>query len=87
MRAVVAVLLSLFWCVHTSWALGQKGVSPESTWRCPPDHPIKATFTDPSGNPCVYHVPRGGRYGRVSPERCYVSETEAREDGCIKSRW
>ena len=65
---------------------GQLGVQPVDAWTCPTSHPIKGNFTTYSGEPCIYHVPGGGFYGRTKPERCYASEDEARRDGCRRSK-
>ena len=62
------------------------GAVPQDAWTCPLTHPIKGNFTTYSGERCIYHVPGGAFYGRTKPERCYVTEEEARQDGCRRSR-
>lgn len=64
----------------------QPGVRPVDAWTCPLTHPIKGNFTTYSGEPCIYHVPGGRFYDKTNPERCYASETEARQDGCRRSK-
>jgi hypothetical protein len=65
---------------------GKEGVPPTDAWNCPTSHPIKGNFTTYSGEPCIYHVPRGQFCGKTKPERSYASEEEALRDGCRKSR-
>ena len=63
------------------------GVPPESAWTCPAPQPIKGNFTTYSGSErCIYHISGGYFYGRTKPERCYATESEARQDGCRRSR-
>ena len=62
------------------------GSPPESSWNCPPTHPIKGNRTVWNGEPCTYHVPGGRFYSRTKPERCYTTETEALRDECRRSR-
>lgn len=54
-------------------------VAPLDTWTCPATHPIKGKLT---GEECTYHIPRGELYNATQANRCYVSEEEARQDGC-----
>ncbi len=62
------------------------GVPPQDAWTCPATHPVKGNFTTYSGEPCIHHMPGGQFYGRTKPERCYATESEARQDGCRRSR-
>ena len=66
--------------------LVRPGVPPQSAWECPVTHPIKGNFTTYSGERCIYHVPGGYFYGKTKPERCYVTESDAVQDGCRRSR-
>jgi len=62
------------------------GVPPKDAWTCPTTHPITGNFTTYSGERCIYHTPGGQFYDKTKPERCYATETEARQDGCRRSR-
>jgi hypothetical protein len=62
------------------------GVQPQDTWTCPAAQPIKGNFTTYSGERCIYHPPSGAFYGKTTPERCYASGDDARQDGCRASR-
>ncbi len=62
------------------------GVPPQDARTCPATHPVKGNFTTYSGEPCIHHMPGGQFYGRTKPERCYATESEARQDGCRRSR-
>lgn len=64
---------------------GRRGVAPESAWACPATHPIKGDFTTRPGDRCIYHVPGGSLYRRARADRCYLSDQEARQDGCERS--
>lgn len=68
--------------------VGQRrpGVRPVNAWTCPDTHPIKGNFTTYSGERCIYHMPGGQFYRKTKPERCYVTEEVARQDGCRRSR-
>jgi len=56
------------------------GVAPDTPWSCPTTHPIKGYVSVESGRR-VYYVPGSRFYEEASPERCYASEEEARDDG------
>jgi hypothetical protein len=62
------------------------GVPPQSGWECPVTHPIEGNFTTHSGERCIYHVPGGQFYGKTKPERCYLTEADAVNDGCRRSK-
>ena len=62
------------------------GVPPESTWTCPASQPIKGNFTTYSGERRIYHMSGGQFYSKTKPERCYATESEARQDGCRRSK-
>lgn len=66
-------------------AADRPGVPPETLWACPATHPIKAYVSEQSERR-VYYVPWNRFYEEVSPERCYASEDEARQDGCRPAR-
>jgi hypothetical protein len=53
---------------------------------CPWTHPVKGNFTTYSGERCIYHTPGGEFYGKTRPERCYVTEYDAWQDGCRATR-
>ena len=65
-------------------ALGAAGERPglpaAGPWSCPASHPIKGYVLAESGRR-VYFVPADPFYDEASPERCYASEDEARQDG------
>jgi len=82
----VAILISATNAAPQPRAPGQLGVQPVDAWTCPASHQIKGNFTTYSGEPCIYHVPGRGFYGKTKPERCYASEDEARRDGCRRSK-
>jgi micrococcal nuclease len=65
---------------------GRPGVPPESAWTCPVPQPIKGNFTTYSGERCIYHMSGGQFYNKTKPERCYATESEARQDGCRRSK-
>jgi hypothetical protein len=65
---------------------GRGGVPPQDVWSCSPSHPIKGNFTTYSGEPCIYHIPGGRLYPKTKPERCYVTEDDAQQDGCRRSK-
>jgi micrococcal nuclease len=67
-------------------AQDRPGVPPQDARTCPATHPIKGNFTTYSGERCIYHVPGGAFYGKTKPERCYSSDEEARQDGCLASK-
>ena len=62
------------------------GTPPKDVWNCPVSHPIKGNFTTSTGERCIYHVRGGEFYDRTKPERCYVTEIEAGQDDCRKSK-
>ncbi len=62
------------------------GVAPQDAWTCPLAHPIKGNFTTYSGERCIYHVQGGEFFGKIKPERCYVTEADCVKDGCRRSR-
>jgi len=64
----------------------RRGVPPESTWTCRASQPIKGNFTTYSGERCIYHMSGGQFYSKTKPERCYATESEARQDGCRRSK-
>ena len=83
-----AAALGLVWLAVAQAAespSGKYGVPPKDAWTCPTTHPIKGNFTTSSGERCIYHVPGGQFYDKTKPERCYATETEARQDGCRRS--
>ena len=57
------------------------GLPAAGPWSCPASHPIKGYVLAESGRR-VYFVPADPFYDEASPERCYASEDEARQDGC-----
>lgn len=81
-----SLVIVLFGGADSVSSQGREGVPPKDSWNCPATHPIKGNFTTYSGEPCIYHVPGGQFYGKTKPERCYVSEEEARQDGCRRSK-
>ncbi|PYN27488.1 MAG: hypothetical protein DMD99_02310 [Candidatus Rokuibacteriota bacterium] len=64
----------------------RRGVPPESTWTCRASQPIKGNFTTYSGERYIYHMSGGQFYSKTKPERCYATESEARQDGCRRSK-
>jgi hypothetical protein len=56
------------------------GVAPATTSSCPSDHPIKG-YASQHSQAGVYYAPGSASYVRVNPERCFASETEARQAG------
>jgi hypothetical protein len=54
-------------------------------WACPESHPIKGYVSKESGLR-VYFVPGNPDYEEASPERCYATEDEARQDGSAPAR-
>lgn len=52
-----------------------------SGWDCPANAPIKG-----NANSGIYHVPGGRYYSRTKPEKCFASESEARNAGYRKAR-
>ena len=65
---------------------GQLGVAPVDAWTCPNTHPIKGNFTTYTGERCIYHIPGGSYYQKTKPERCYLTEEEAKQGGCRRSK-
>jgi hypothetical protein len=57
------------------------GVAPHGTDRCPAEHPVKGYGSRHSDGGAVYYLPGSARYDRVVPDRCFASETEARDAG------
>jgi len=54
----------------------------EATGRiCPPSHPVKAKLSSR-----IFHLPGMAAYNRTAPDRCYVDEPSAVEDGFTKSK-
>jgi len=91
----VSVVVGVVALVSTTFTTGlaaqanadnRPGVAPSDAWSCPATHPIKGNFTTYDGERCIYHVPGGSYYSRTKPERCYASETDARADGCRRSK-
>ncbi len=60
------------------------GVPPVTPWACPSTHPIKG-YAQQSGRR-VYFIPGSPFYEEASPERCYATEDEARQDGSRPAR-
>ncbi len=56
------------------------GVAPATTSSCPVDHPIKG-YASRRSEAGVYYAPGSASYDRVKPDRCFASETQAREAG------
>lgn len=48
---------------------------------CPPSHPVKAKLSSR-----IFHLPGMAAYNRTTPDRCYVDESSAVEDGFTKSK-
>lgn len=48
---------------------------------CPPSHPVKAKLSSR-----IFHLPGMAAYNRTTPDRCYVDELAAVEDGFTKSK-
>lgn len=48
---------------------------------CPPSHPVKAKLSSR-----IFHLPGMAAYNRTTPDRCYVDEVTAVEDGFVKSK-
>ena len=55
------------------------GVPPRDAAHCPDEHPVKGHATRQGA--MVFYPPGSPQYDRAAPERCYASETEAREAG------
>jgi micrococcal nuclease len=68
-----------------SVAQGRPGVEPPNDWSCPLSHPIKGNFQTYSAVRCVYYLPGTRAYAESRTERCYLSEDEARQDGCRRT--
>ena len=54
------------------------GVAPDGPWTCPDASPIKG-YLGQTGR--VYFLPGTTFYDEASPERCYATEEQARDDG------
>lgn len=67
-------------------ASDRPGVAPANSWTCPLAHPIKGDFRTYSAERCIYYVPGSSAYTENRTDRCYLSEDEARQDGCRRSR-
>jgi endonuclease YncB( thermonuclease family) len=67
-------------------AEGRPGLPPTNGWTCPLSHPIKGDFRTYSSERCIYYPPGTATYAESRTDRCYVSEDEARQDGCRRSR-
>ena len=61
------------------------GIAPPMPWACPESHPIKGYVSRESGRR-VYFLPGSRFYEEASPERCYATEEEARQDGSEPAR-
>ncbi|HEX3176721.1 MAG TPA: hypothetical protein VHZ49_08590 [Methylomirabilota bacterium] len=61
------------------------GVEPPMPWTCPESHPIKGYVSHESGLR-IYFMPDSPYYEEASPERCYATEDEARQDGSAPAR-
>ncbi len=48
---------------------------------CPPSHPVKAKLSSR-----IFHLPGMAAYNRTAPDRCYVDEASAVDDGFIRSK-
>lgn len=48
---------------------------------CPPSHPVKAKLSSR-----IFHLPGMAAYNRTAPDRCYVDEASAVQDGFTKSK-
>lgn len=48
---------------------------------CPPSHPVKAKLSSR-----IFHLPGMAAYNRTTPDRCYVDEASAVDDGFTKSK-
>ena len=48
---------------------------------CPPSHPVKAKLSSR-----IFHLPGMAAYNRTTPDRCYVDESSAVEDGFTRSK-
>jgi micrococcal nuclease len=68
-----------------SAAAGRPGTPPTNGWTCPLSHPIKGDFRTYSSERCIYYPPGTSTYAESRTDRCYVSEDEARRDGCRRS--
>ena len=54
----------------------------EATGRiCPPSHPVKAKLSSR-----IFHLPGMAAYNRTAPDRCYLDEASAVEDGFTRSK-
>jgi micrococcal nuclease len=67
-------------------AAGRPGVKPATERSCPLSHPIKGDFRPRSAERCIYYPPGAGAYVESRADRCYVTEDEARQDGCRRVR-
>jgi hypothetical protein len=65
-------------------AAPRPGVAPDGPWSCPTTHPIKGYLSQTGRR--VYFMPGTPFYDEASPERCYGTEDDARQDGADPSR-
>jgi hypothetical protein len=63
------------------WAQAPLGVPPRDSTRCPDGHSIKGYASKHARGEGIYYGPESPQYERVAPERCFASETEARQAG------
>jgi hypothetical protein len=57
------------------------GVPPRDATRCPDEHPVKGYASKQGQGAGVYYLPESSQYPRVSPERCFATDREARDAG------
>ena len=61
-------------------AADRPGLPALDPWSCPASHPIKGYLSAEAGRR-LYFVPGHPFYTEASPDRCYATEDEARNDG------
>jgi hypothetical protein len=54
---------------------------PSGLSTCPAEYPVKIYASKHSDAPGVYYAPGSTSYDRVKPERCFASESAARQAG------
>jgi hypothetical protein len=81
---VIAISIALY-STGIANELVPRSISPLDEWTCPKSHPIKGNINSRKKT-MIYHAPGGYYYDRTKPEKCFISEQDAKAAGFRRSK-
>ncbi len=82
---LVIVIFIAFYSTGITSELTPRSISPLDAWTCPKSHPIKGNINTRKKT-MIYHAPNGAYYNKTKPEKCFISEQDAKAAGFRKSK-